>query len=142
MKCPECGSETRTNELYCRVCGTEIRLTYDQVHDTLSDEIKQDKETATELTMRMMALWMAFFMIVAISFYFHSKTDLIGPEFPETAYNVPVYSSRNEHVRWVPHEDISVDRFGDVVDIIQANKDQLKKSGLGPGKKGPDKKNK
>ena len=133
MICPECGSETRTNEPYCRVCGTEIRLTYDQVHETLTDEIQQDKETATEQTMRMMAIWMAFFMITAITFDINSQDDLIGPEFPETAYNVPVYSSRNELVSRLPFVDISVDKFNDVVDIIQVNKDHLK-SGLGPKK--------
>lgn len=136
MMCPECGSETRTNELYCRVCGTEIRLTYDQVHDTLSDEIQQDKETATEMTMRMMALWMGFFMIVAITLDITSQDGLISEEYPEKAYQVPVYSSRNDLVRPQPFEDRSVDLVAEVEERIKANEVAERTGESVPKKKG------
>ncbi len=135
MNCPECGSETRTNELYCRVCGTEIRLTYDQVQDTLREEIQQDKETSTELTVRMLAMWLAFFMIVSVTLYNTSKDDLVSDEYPEKSYSIPVYSSRNDLVRAEPFEDIAVDTFEEVSALIEENKKGHRKFNNQPEKK-------
>lgn len=127
MKCPQCNAESRPNELYCGVCGTEIRLTYDELHAVVTEEIKEDKETATEQTMRMVLLWMGFFLIASLTVQCASKGGLVGDDNPEPAYHVPLYSTKNDTVQRRIHEDRTTDTVPDVEKTI---KDNRKRAGL------------
>lgn len=121
MQCPDCNSEVSTNELYCSVCGAEIRLDFDDVHERLSEEIAKEKEESTEKTLRNMLLWMAFFMITAWTFDCESRQGLIGPKHPDNAYRIPMYTSRAELIEHRLFEDTTVDTLTEIDQIIERN---------------------
>lgn len=134
MKCPQCGAEGRPNELYCGVCGAEIRLTYDELHAVVTEEIKEDKETATEQTMRMVLLWMGFFLIASLTVQCASTGGLVGEDNPEQAYHIPLYSTKNDTVLRTINEDRTTDTVAEVEKMIE---DNLKRVGLKTPPKAP-----
>lgn len=111
MQCPECGADVSTGEMYCGICGAEIRLDHDEVTAIVSQEIKAEKEKTTEEQMRRLLLWMGFFFITAWSLHCESKRDLVGPQYPDEAYHLPVYSTRVDLLEPIMYEDRSLDRL-------------------------------
>lgn len=62
MDCPKCGYPNPTTVVYCKRCGSKIKYSYEEVHITLSEQAKKEKEEATEQQMRQ-------FLILAVCFF-------------------------------------------------------------------------
>ena len=63
MKCLNCHKQTPDTELYCRHCGVKLDYTFDEVTETLTAEIKEEKAEETEAFFR----WV---MLIVILVYF------------------------------------------------------------------------
>ncbi|MBI4617091.1 MAG: zinc ribbon domain-containing protein [Planctomycetes bacterium] len=66
MKCAQCGSENKTGQIYCQICGAELDLTYDQVHESVREELKLEKEKYAEDQTRQFLVLAVFLMILSI----------------------------------------------------------------------------
>ncbi len=136
MQCPECSNEVQSGELYCGVCGTEIRLTFEDLQDKISAEIKGEKETDTEKQMRNLLMWFAFFMLTAWTLDCETSRGLVGVDDTATddAYRIPVYSTRNELVGKRIYEDDSIDTVQKIIEQEQKNILDRSSGGVGSGK--------
>lgn len=63
MICINCGKETPDTDTYCRNCGVEQNLTFDQITDKLGKDITSEKITETEVFFRWILVLVVFFMV-------------------------------------------------------------------------------
>lgn len=66
MKCQQCGTNNKGGQIYCQTCGAELDLTYDQIHDSIGEELKAEKQDFTEDQTRQFLVLAVFLMILSI----------------------------------------------------------------------------
>lgn len=67
MDCPKCGYPNPTTMVYCKRCGVKIKYTYEEVHFTLSEQAKKEREEATEQEMRKFLIVALFLFLLAFT---------------------------------------------------------------------------
>ena len=50
MKCPDCGSENKDNAVFCKICGTPLKIQKKQPSEKLAESEESLKETSNNLS--------------------------------------------------------------------------------------------
>ncbi len=119
MECSRCRNEVHSGELYCGVCGMEVRFTFEDLQDSLVHEIQGEKEAHTERQMRNLLVWLAFFVLIAWTLDTETQRGLVGVDASATddAYCIPVYSTRHDATPRRTFEDDSLDTVGEITEL-------------------------
>lgn len=99
MKCQQCGSENKGGQIYCHICGAELDLTYDQIHDGVVDELVEEKQKFTEDQTRQFLVLAVFLLILAITL-----VSLAGPVPIEES--PPTFHAPNAVVQTAPKSPV------------------------------------
>ncbi len=48
MDCPQCHTSNVQGQVYCKSCGIQMDLSFDAVHQSVTDQLEVERETRTE----------------------------------------------------------------------------------------------
>ena len=64
MMCPHCGIDSPGAEMFCKKCGKEMNLTFEEVTSALGAEAAGESAAATEEQMRQYLVWAVCLFVV------------------------------------------------------------------------------